>query len=76
MHTGRGKMMTGFTVSRLDVKIKNVLISRAQLVGELQRIKSVKVSYLPDDCWRLVISFLDQPRDVLSLGCVNRCVFN
>ena len=65
-------MMTGFAVSRLDAKIKSILTSRAQLVGELQKAKCVKVPYLPDDCWRLIIYFLDQPQDVLSLGCVNR----
>ncbi|CAI8040674.1 F-box only protein 25 [Geodia barretti] len=71
LEKGREKMMTGFTVSRLDAKIKSILTSRAQLVGELQKAKCVKVPYLPDDCWRLIIGFLDQPQDVLSLGCVN-----
>lgn len=65
-------MLTGFSVSRLDAKIKNVISSRTQLVGELQKVEDIKVPYLPEDCWRFIINFLDQPQDVLNLGSVNR----
>ena len=76
-------MMTGFSVSRLDSRIKTLLGYRAQLVGELQRNAprdgvcdggngGDNRAHLPDDCWRHVIGFLVHPRDVLNLGLVNR----
>lgn len=80
-------MMTGYSVTRLDSKIKTLLSYRAQLIGELQRTSQYKDggSYgghyngvnspcLPDDCWRHIISFLADPRDVLNLGSVNRYI--
>ena len=64
-------MVTGFSISRLDSKIKTLIGYRAQLIGELQIVRSEDLPLLPDDCWRHILSFLTQPRDVLNLGSVN-----
>ena len=74
---GRAKVVTGFSTSRLDAKIKSLLSYRAQLLAELQKgggIEEVELPYLPGDCWRHIIGFLDRPQDLLNLRCVNRLV--
>ena len=71
---GRAKAMTGFSVSRLDTMIKNLLNYRSQLTLELQKEYASELPCLPNDCWRHIISFLTHPQDVLNLGCANRYV--
>jgi F-box protein 25/32 len=71
LERGRCKMVTGFSISRLDSKLKTLIGYRAQLIGELQTVRSEDLPLLPDDCWRHILSFLTQPRDVLNLGSVN-----
>ena len=61
---------------RLDTKIKALLSSRAQLTSELQKqFSDETLPRLPNDCWRHVISFLVNPRDILNLGSVNRYMY-
>lgn len=64
-------MMTGFSISRLDTKVKTLINYRAQLIGELHRADGETLPQLPDDCWRHVITYLTDPRDVLNLRSVN-----
>ena len=69
---GRSKTITGFATSRLDSKIKTLLSHRTQLVGGLHKTSSSGTPpHLPDDCWRHILSYLTDPRDVLNLASVN-----
>ena len=64
-------MVTGFSVARLDTKIKTLISYRAQLNGELHHDDGEVPPELPTDCWRHIIAYLTDPQDVLNLGCVN-----
>ena len=65
-------MTTGYSISRVDAKIKLLISYRTQLTGELQKgACDENLPLLPDDCWRHVISFLVEPHDVVHLSLVN-----
>ena len=64
-------MMTGFSIARVDSKIKMMITCRTELSDGLNRQQNSLPHEVPSDCWRLIIPLLKDPRDVLNLGSVN-----
>ncbi len=79
--TVRRAQFTGYGVRNVDSKIKSLLKMKQQLresqlqlhtmSSEASSCGATEMLHLPDDCLLHVVSYLYDPRDVLSVGLTN-----
>ena len=68
---GRSKVATELLIMSVDSQIEMLTSYQEQLSRQMSKRWDDIPDGIHSDCWRIIISYLTDPRDVLNLGKVN-----